>query len=238
MMHLLLRPLAGAFLFLALASATLASAAGHFVRAEDIDVTALIPPAPADDSLTTAADLEVVYQLQQRRTPEQLALGSLYVADSIFNFQPIIGSWFNAANLPFTDQFFRQVQADRFAITSRGKLVWKRPRPPLLDPRIQPAIELPSSGAYPSGHATQSFLWIGLLAEVFPEHREALRRRAELVAWSRVVGGVHYPSDIVAGRMLGDRLVGEFLRVPAVREALERVKAEVGVASRPPARKD
>lgn len=205
---------------------------GLYLRAEDVDVTALIPPAPAGDSLTTAADLEVVYQLQQRRTPEQLALASLYVADSVFNFQPIIGPWFTAANLPFTDEFFRQIYADRFAITTRGKKVWQRPRPPLLDPRIHAAIDLPSSGAYPSGHATQTFLWIGLLSEIFPEHRAALRARAELVAWSRVVGGVHYPSDIVAGRMLGDKLVDEFLRVPAVRGALERVKAEVRVASR------
>lgn len=223
-------------LVLVLPLAALAAEPGRYLRAEDIDVAALIPVAPADDSLTTAADLEVVYQLQQRRTPDQLELATIYVADSVFKFDTVLGSWFTATDLPFTGEFFRQIHADRFAISSRGKEIWRRPRPPLLDPRIHAAIELPASGSYPSGHATQAFLCAGLLAEIFPEHREALRRRAELVAWSRVVGGVHYPSDIVAGRMLGDRLAQEFLRVPAVREALARVKDEAGIASRRSAR--
>lgn len=217
-----------------LASAAPAAAAepGRYLRAEDVDVAAMIPPAPADDSLTTAADLEVVYQLQQRRTPEQLVLAATYAADHVFHFNTVLGAWFAAEDLPFTDAFFRQIKTDRFAITSRGKQVWLRPRPPLLDPRIRPAVELPGSGSYPSGHATQTFLWAGLLAEVFPGHRDALRQRAELVAWSRVVAGVHYPSDIVAGRMLGDRLAAEFLRLPAVRAALTRVQEETAAASR------
>ncbi len=222
--------------FFLLASALLVSAvaaeSGRYLRAEDVDVAAMIPPAPADDSLTTAADLEVVYQLQQRRTPEQLVLAATYVADHVFNFSTVLGPWFTATAMPFSDEFFRQIKTDRFAITSRGKLVWQRPRPPLLDPRIRPAVELPGSGSYPSGHATQTFLWAGLLAEIFPEHRDALRQRAELVAWSRVVAGVHYPSDVVAGRLLGDRLAAEFLRVPAVREALARVKEEAATAAR------
>lgn len=228
MIHLLRFGLLAALLFVS----ALAAETGRYLRAEDIDVAALIPPAPADDSLTTAADLEVVYQVQQRRSPEQLVLAATYVADHIFNFNTVLGPWFTAAGMPFADEFFRQIKSDRYAITSRGKLVWQRPRPPLLDARIRPAVDLPGSGSYPSGHATQTFLWAGLLAEIFPEHREALRQRAELVAWSRVVGGVHYPSDVVAGRMLGDRLAAEFLRVPAVREALSRVKEEAAVASR------
>ena len=69
-------------------------------------------------------------------------------------------------------------------------------------------------------------MWANLLAEVFPEHKEALLERAQLVAWSRVVGGVHYPTDIVAGRMLGERLANDFAAQPDVRAALSRVKAE------------
>jgi acid phosphatase (class A) len=201
--------------------------AGRYLRTQDFDATKVIPVAPKDDSLTTIADLEVVYQVQQRRIPEQLAISNYFADNTVFQYDSAIGTWFTAANLPKTSELFLQVYADRFAISSKGKEVWNRPRPPLLDARIHAAAPLPKSGSYPSGHSTQAFLWAGLLAEVFPEHRAALRERAELVAWSRVVAGVHYPSDIVAGRILGDQLVKEFLKVPAFRAALDEVRAEV-----------
>jgi len=201
--------------------------AGRYLATRDFDATKAIPAAPAADSLATLADVETVYQVQQRRTPEQIALANYFAEDSVFQYDAVIGVWFTAENLPHTAKIFEQVDADRFAISSAGKAVWNRPRPPLLDPRIHACAPLPKSGSYPSGHATQAFLWAGLLAEIFPEKRAALRERAELVAWSRVVAGVHYPTDIAAGRLLGDRLVGEFLKVAALRDALAVVRAEV-----------
>lgn len=48
--------------------------AGRYLRAHDFDVTSIIPAAPADNSLVTLADIETVYQVQQRRTPEQIAI--------------------------------------------------------------------------------------------------------------------------------------------------------------------
>ncbi|MBA4137350.1 MAG: hypothetical protein C0518_08560 [Opitutus sp.] len=230
---------AAALALLSITSAALAVAeAGRYLRAADFDVTTLIVPAPADDSLTTATDLEVVYQIQQRRTPEQVALAAYFVNDHVFQYDAAIGPWFTAENMPFTAEFFQQIHDDRYAISTQGKRAWKRPRPPLVDARIKAAVDLPKSGAYPSGHATQAFVWAVLLGEAFPEKRAALRARAETVAWSRVIGGVHYPSDIVAGRMLGEKLAQEFLKVPAVREALARVKAEAEIASKRPALED
>ncbi|MEJ1974046.1 MAG: phosphatase PAP2 family protein [Lacunisphaera sp.] len=201
--------------------------AGRYLRTQDFDATKVIPVAPAADSLATLADLETVYQVQLRRTPEQVTLANYFAADTVFQYDAVIGPWFTAANLPRTAEIFLQIAADRSAISSAGKAVWNRPRPPLLDPRIHACAPLPKSGSYPSGHSTQAFLWAGLLAEVFPERRAALRERAELVAWSRVVAGVHYPTDIAAGRVLGDRLVREFLQVPALHAALEEIRAEV-----------
>jgi len=220
--------LAGLF---AVQTAAAYPAAGKYLRAEDIDVTAMIPPAPADNSLTTAADVTTVLEVQKRRTPEQVALANYFAHDSVFQYAAVIGPWFTAENLPEAAKFFAQIASDRYAISSKGKAVWNRPRPPLLDTRVHACIPLPKSGAYPSGHATMAFVWAGLLGEVFPDQREALREQAQLVAWSRIIGGVHYPTDITAGRMLGDKLAQAFLQVPEVREALQRVKSEADAAA-------
>lgn len=216
--------------FVVAASVFATPEAGRFLKAADYDVSALIPAAPADNSLTTLADVEVVYQVQQRRTPEQVAVAAYFADDNVFQFDAVLGPWFKAEKLPVTAAFFEQIDADRSAISSRGKKIWSRPRPPLLDKRIHACVYLPSSGSYPSGHSTAAFVCAGLLAELFPEKREELQARAQLVAWSRIIGGVHYPSDIVAGRMLGTKLSEEFLKAPGVKEALDQVREELKAA--------
>jgi len=235
-----LRPFLGFVAAIALIAAPLAAAtrpeAGRYLRAASFDLRKILPDAPANDSLTTRADLEVVLQVQARRTPDQIALATKFEVLTVFDFDTVLGAWFEAANLPFTAGFFEQANADRAAVSNLGKEIWNRPRPPVVDPRVKPAAAFSTSGSYPSGHATQAFVQAGLLAAVFPEQREALREHARLIAWSRVIGGVHYPSDIVAGQILGDRLAEEFLRVPAVREALDRVRGEAAPFLQPAAK--
>jgi len=201
--------------------------AGRYLKAADIDLRQMIPEAPTNDSLATRADLETAVDVQQRRTAEQVMAAVIFDKQEIFQNNDVIGSWFTAKNLPQTAAFFAQVAADRFAISSKGKKYWNRPRPSLIDARVHPAIALPTSGAYPSGHTTQAFVNAALLAEIFPDLREALREHARQVAWSRIIAGVHYPTDTAAGQMLGEGLAQEFLKNPEVRETLARLRDEV-----------
>jgi undecaprenyl-diphosphatase len=67
-------------------------------------------------------------------------------------------------------------------------------------------IALPTDPSFPSGHAAGSFAFA---AFVFTTHRRAgfaLSCVALLIALSRVALGVHYPSDVAAGALLGTLL--------------------------------
>lgn len=101
-----------------------------------------------------------------------------------------------------------------------------RPRPPKVDPRIQPCVALPGSGSYPSGHALYIYVEAGVLAEIHPEYREALMARAHRAAWGRILGGVHFPSDLEGGRMLAERLVDEMKQSEAFKQAVEACRKE------------
>ncbi len=200
---------------------------GHFLLAEALDLPRLLPPPPARDSLAEWADLEAVLQGQLGRTPEQEAWAQDIDRDTVWKFAPVLGPWFRAEGLPQTAQFFWKLTVDAHAIAERAKVIHSRPRPPRLDPRIRPCVFMPPNDSYPSGHSLQAFVRAGVLAEIFPERREALMARAQRAAWGRILGGVHYPTDDVGGRLLAEAIVKCLKTQAAFRAVVEACREEM-----------
>ena len=87
------------------------------------------------------------------------------------------------------------------------KLWFDRPRP-----EVDPAVSLPSSTSFPSGHATAGVAALGAAAVLVAERLPARARRGLwavtltaglAVGLSRVALGVHYVTDVLAGWCLG-----------------------------------
>lgn len=57
--------------------------------------------------------------------------------------------------------------------------------------------------AFPSGHASASFAVAAVLARYFPEWRGLWYGGALYVGMARVVGGSHFPTDVLGGAVLG-----------------------------------
>lgn len=57
--------------------------------------------------------------------------------------------------------------------------------------------------SFPSGHSAAAFVFATLIAHFYPGATEFAYVVAALIGASRVLLGVHYPSDIVAGAALG-----------------------------------
>ncbi|MEQ1724300.1 MAG: phosphatase PAP2 family protein [Sphingopyxis sp.] len=75
-------------------------------------------------------------------------------------------------------------------------------------PDVVPHLDTVHSLSFPSGHATSAAVLYLLFAMLVPTQRRALWLTAAtvlicLTGWSRVALGVHWPSDVIGGWLLG-----------------------------------
>ena len=182
---------------------------------------------PAPESPESKADIDTLLKLQSARTPEQIARCASEVDLKLEAFAPIFGPWFDAKNLPITAALLKKATNDAKFAFNAAKDSYARPRPPLIDNRIQPCIELPKSAAYPSGHTTIGVSWSLILAELAPDLRKELLARGNEIGKDREIAGVHYPTDVKAGRKLGHELVKRFLKNPEFQSDLAKAKLEL-----------
>jgi diacylglycerol kinase family enzyme/membrane-associated phospholipid phosphatase len=96
------------------------------------------------------------------------------------------------------------VAVTSFVTNIPAKFLWRRSRPALDEvPQIRRLAKLPTSTSFPSGHAASAFAFATGVALEKPAVGIPLLGLAGTIAYSRVYVGVHYPSDVVGGALIG-----------------------------------
>lgn len=116
--------------------------------------------------------------------------------------------------------FLLKAKVSAGANITLAKNMFKRPRPYIANHDVKPCIDLESSYAFPSGHSLLMRVYANILARVYPERAKMFMDRANQYALSRVVGGVHHPSDVAASVIMGDFLARKMMESEEFREAL------------------
>lgn len=181
-----------------------------------------LPPPPDKGSLREQDDIAIYRATRALKgSPRwQMAAGDNEIetprAPRIFD--EALGIHFEPARMPTLALLLGRMLGDLETIQGPAKRGFNRPRPFVSEPAatcIVPEKWLAASGSYPSGHAATGWAWALVLAEMAPDRADAVLARGLAYGESRVVCGVHYASDVEAGRLVGAALVARLQADPA-----------------------
>ena len=201
----------------------------HYLPAGLPDAVSLLAPPPLADSQEQAADMAEVRAVCRAAPSNDVAIAFSEKKFSAFNFTPAIGVFFQSNNLPKTTALFERVEKDAAAVTDNAKDYYKRPRPYVTDPSLASG-KLEKSFSYPSGHATESMVLALVLADLFPDRREAILAEARAIGWHRIEIARHFPTDIYAGRVLAQAIVRQMKNSDSFQKDFDAARAELAAA--------
>jgi acid phosphatase (class A) len=205
-----------------------AETAPHYLVNGDPHALVLLAPPPLAGSAEQAADLAEVRMVSHDAPSNEVAAALVENKGvELDYFTPVVGEFLVSGELPKTKAFLKRVHQDAAQVVNDAKDHWQRPRPYMADPSLAPAGKLQKSFSYPSGHSTESMTLALVLADLFPDKRDALAAEARSIGWHRVEIARHYPTDIYAGRVLAQAIVRAMEANPEFQKDLAEAKMEI-----------
>ncbi|MEO6848963.1 MAG: phosphatase PAP2 family protein [Chthoniobacterales bacterium] len=184
----------------------------------------IVPPPPSG-SWMEKQDVNEVLALQKAATPKQIALAKWDFNLSVFTFSEVLGKKFTAKRYPQTAAFFlglnNLIQKENNFLKSH----FKRPHPFEVDPHVKRIVVAPPGYSYPSYHSARCVVFSNVLAMLDPANKAAFHQVAEQVEIDRVLAGEHFPSDIRAGKYLGQLIYAQLLKDKNFLADLKKVQA-------------
>jgi acid phosphatase (class A) len=198
------------------------SASNYTTRTPESFLSSIKPP-PAPRSKEQKLDLDQVLKYQKSRTDVecQLAIRDADVNPPTKLFNPATGQ-LTQEQYAKIFPFLIKISEITHTISTALKNNYKRLRPYDADPRVNPCAPRNGAFSYPSGHALLGRIFALTLARLNSVNSARYFARGDEIAILRVKGGVHYPSDIAAGKKLADVVWKEFLKDPDFQADLEK----------------
>ncbi len=211
-----------------------------YLSAGTLDYRLILPPPPSVDSVRDQTDRDTVFQEQKAADPARWQIAT-DDGDYVYaRFAEALGHSLNRESVPWTIHLLNRVIRDVAAPAFAAKEAFQRPRPfqryqltRVCGESHAPAPEPhPMTGSsYPSGHSAYGWTTALVLAQIAPSQAPKLLSKAPQYAESRLICGMHFPSDIEAGHVLATAIVERLKASSEFRHDLACAQAELGAGT-------
>lgn len=211
---------------------------GFLPRDQLPDSLALLPPPPARGTPAFASDEAARREVRPLRGTARWNLASsdanLSFPHAAATFSCATGVAISKEGTPRTYALLGRSLIDVGLSTYGAKDHYKRTRPFVMHPagtcypKDEPALR--TDGSYPSGHSALGWGWALILAELVPDRANAILQRGRDFGQSRIVCGVHWQSDVDAGRVIASAAVARLHADAKFRAELEAAQQELAAA--------
>lgn len=201
----------------------------------------LLAPPSCDSCAQTKIELEELQTLERNRSVAEAEHAHADYEITVARFVEGADIKFDASALKTCHPIFDRLMDRTKSAAEHAKNTFCRTRPFNLPNNDLKPLEASSkySPSYPSGHTTAGTALGALLAYMVPEKRAEFLARAADYGHSRMIAGVHYRSDVEAGKLLGMAVVEEEFSDDAqfrtmLPEATKCVRGALGLAAEAP----
>ncbi|MGC4035137.1 MAG: phosphatase PAP2 family protein [Chitinophagaceae bacterium] len=173
-------------------------------------------PPPSTSSQQMADETKQVYDYIKDDTREHYRIVHFW-ADGVGTYTPP-GHWDAIAAEDFITENYSEVRWARnmallnMALMDAAIVCWDtkyfyfNPRPTQMNPAIKTLTGIPNFPAYISGHSTFSGAAATVLSYLIPDNASKYMAMAQEASLSRVLAGIHYPSDCSVGLQVGKNI--------------------------------
>ncbi len=212
-----------------------------YLKSGDLDGAGLLGPPPAPHSPTGKADRaryeETRALAESPRWKQAQAENDLWGGGALKQYSCKLGVSIDETQTPTALRILHRVELDVRTVGKPAKDAYNRPRPLIGDDKpicIPREDWLKTNASYPSGHSMTGWAWGLILAELAPAKADAMMSVGKEIGESRIVCGVHYASDVEAGRTLASAMVARIHADPQFQADMKKARAEIARARTAP----
>ncbi|MEN5170614.1 phosphatase PAP2 family protein [Brevundimonas pondensis] len=196
------------------------------------------PPPPVAGSPVDLADKARSAQFKTLEDSDRWLLATAHAELrpplALQHFDCALGVRLGSATTPDLNRLMQRLFDDSDAAAELVKARGFRPRPVGDDPERRPCQRVSEAGrksaSYPSGSSTVATVYGEAFAALEPQRAAEVRRIAHEIGLSRLVCGMHYPSDVAAGEVLGKAVFDAAATTPGFDADLAAARVELAAA--------
>jgi membrane-associated phospholipid phosphatase len=176
-----------------------------------------LPPPPARGSATEAGEInELVGLTRRQKDPRMAEAIRFWGAGASVRWNEIARELVarHRTPPPQASRVYALVGVaayDTLISAWSNKYLYNRPVPPVLSSEVTAAGPLPGYPGYPSAHAAVAAACARVLSFLYPDEADNLSARAAAHQESRLVAGLHFRSDMLAGETLGRSVAAQVI---------------------------